>query len=38
MKATIVMTKEAQARGEYKETSLDAYKKNVDFLIISCGY
>ena len=38
MKATIAMTKEAQKRGEYKETSLDAYKKNADFLIISCGY
>ena len=33
MKATIAMTKEAQKRGEYKETSLDAYKTINDTLV-----
>lgn len=35
MKATIVMTKEAQVRGEYKETSLDVQKKQADMLVIA---
>lgn len=35
MKATIEMTKEAQVRGEYKETSLDVQKKQADMLIIA---
>ena len=35
MKATIEMTKEAQVRGEYKETSLDAQKKQADMLVIA---
>ena len=34
MKATIEMTKEAQVRGEYKETSLDVQKKQADMLVI----
>lgn len=33
MKATIAMTKDAQPRGEYKETSLDAQRKQADILI-----
>lgn len=31
MKATIEMTKEAQVRGEYKETSLDAQKSKLTY-------
>lgn len=33
--ATIELIKEATKRGEYKETSLDQQKKNVDFLLQS---
>lgn len=35
MKAIIYKTKEAQVRGEYKETSLDAQKKQADALLTS---
>lgn len=33
MKATGYFTKDAQPRGEYKETSLDAQKKQADILV-----
>lgn len=33
MKATIEMTKDAQPRGDYRETNLDARKKQADILI-----
>ncbi len=35
MKATIVMTKDAIKKGEYKETSLDVQKKQADILVIA---
>ena len=37
MKATAYFTKKEIIKGEYKPTSLDAYKKQVDFLCISAG-
>ena len=35
MKATIVMTKDAIKKGEYKETSLDVQKKQADILVVA---
>ena len=35
MKATIVMTKDAIKKGEYKETSLDVQKKQADMLVVA---
>ena len=35
MKATIVMTKDAIKKGEYKETSLDFQKKQADMLVVA---
>jgi hypothetical protein len=35
MKATIVMTKNAIKKGEYKETSLDVQKKQADMLVVA---
>lgn len=35
MKAIIYKTKEAQVRGEYKESSLDTQKKQADALLTS---
>lgn len=35
MKATIVMTKDAIKKGEYKETSLDVQKKQSDILVVA---
>ena len=36
MKATAKFTKEAQARGEYKTTSIDELKNNAEILIENC--
>lgn len=35
MKATIVMTKDAIKKGEYKETALDVQKKQADILVVA---
>jgi sporulation protein YlmC with PRC-barrel domain len=35
MKATIVMTKDAIKKGEYKDTSLDVQKKQADILVVA---
>lgn len=35
MKATIVMTKDAIKKGEYKKTSLDVQKKQADILVVA---
>lgn len=37
MKATIYKTKEAQVRGEYKETLVDSNKSKSDIFIESCN-